>query len=242
MGQAGIPLFYLQGMGGGAVLKFRDLFNDASIFWGWEQDKGANHQVNKTIQEVNGQMLLSCLGGSFAYWDANYCESPKVFVGTLTYPCEVITRLDEVTSPINNETLAGLFVSKSPSGYGSKGHYSIGRVRKDSVSLDGLAVMENSYVIKASNAITTLPVWLRMRIGNMTYLAGYVFFDYSLDGLNWVNMWVWHGQVGVDSGFTTPPASVGLYVVNGISSIDGGSTNGILGRFDHFIMRPRSIN
>lgn len=240
--QVGIPLFYLQGMGGGAVLKFRDLFNDASIFWGWEQDKGEFNGASKVIQEINGQMLLSCLAGAKAYWDNNYCEAPKVFIGASSYPCEIITRLDEVTTPINNETLAGLFISKSPSGYGSKNCLSIGRCRKDSAALDGLAVMQNSYVILSSNSITTLPVWLRMRVGSGTYDALLVYFDYSLDGVNWINMYVYHGQVITEQAFQFNPPGIGLYVVNGINMSDGGTTNGIHGKFDHFIMRPRSIN
>lgn len=240
--QAGIPLFYLQGMGGGAVLKFRDLFNDANIYWGWKQHKGTLDLVQKTIQEINGQMRLSVNAGYRAYWDNNYSEAPKVGVGTLTYPCEVKTRLDETTSPINDNTMAGLFIAKTIAGFGSGVHFSIGRVRKDSLGLNGLAVMNNSYSVLASNAITTLPVWLRMRIGVIVYNSGYVYFDYSLDGLNWINMYEWNGEIAPNTGFSLNPASVGLYVVNGMNLQDGGTTNGIYGRFDFFEMKPKSIN
>ncbi|MCK4793586.1 MAG: hypothetical protein KAV87_58195 [Desulfobacteraceae bacterium] len=222
------------------AFEFIDNFGDASIFWAWQQFKGELDLAQKTIQEAGGKMLLSVNASYRAYWDNNYVEAPKVFVGILTYPCEIITRLDETTSPINNETLAGLFISKSPLGYGPILHYSIGRVRKDSVSLDGLAVMKNSYNILNSNAITTLPVWLRIRVGNDSMNASHFYFDYSLDGINWVNMWELTGDH--PNSFSFAPASVGPYVVNGINLTDGGSTNGIYGKFDFFKMKLKSIN
>ncbi|MBA7556540.1 hypothetical protein ES705_49252 [subsurface metagenome] len=226
--------------GNGGETIFLDNFADDSIFWGWQPWKGDYDGTKKYIQEIGGKMRLAVDAGYRAYWDNNYVEAPKVFMGILTYPCEIITRLDETTTPINNETLAGLFISKSPTGYGSKVHYSIGRGRKDSVSFNGLAVTENSYIIKASNAITTLPVWLRMRIGADSYKATHVYFDYSLDGVDWINMW----ELASDNiqSFSLSPASVGLYVVNGINSTDGGTKNAIYGKFDFFQMKLASIN
>lgn len=241
--QAGIPLFYLQGMGGGALLKFRDLFNDASIYWGWKQWKGTLDTTHKNVQEINGQMLLSVEGGYRGYWDENYAEAPEVIIGTLTYPCEVVTRLDEVTSPINDDTFAGLFISKAPMGFGSASHFSIGRCRKDTpLGVAGLAVLKDGYTILNHNAVTTLPVWLRMRIGNITWQAAHVYFDYSLDGLTWVNMYEWKGEEAPHIGFSINPASVGLCVINGLNLDDGGTTNGIHGKFDFFQMKPQSIN
>ena len=222
------------------AFEFIDNFADASIFWGWQQFKGKFHLANKTIQEVSGKMLLSVLAGSYGHWDYNYWESPKVFIGVLTYPCEIITRLDETTSPINDDTLAGLFISKAPINMGANLHFSIGRVRKDSAGLNGLAVMKDSYNVLASNAIATLPVWLRIRVGSDSAQATHAYFDYSLNGITWVNMW--EMTADLVENFNDTPSVVGLYVVNGIDSTQGGTTNGIYGKFDFFRMKLASIN
>ncbi len=238
-GQAGIPLFYLQGMGG-ELLRFRDNFADASIFWGWQGYKGTLDLLDKAIQETAGQMRLSIIATKRGYWDHNYVEAPKIFMGLLTLPCEIITRLDEVTTPILDETLAGLFITKKPVGFGANLHYSIGRARDTSKGLDGLAVMRDSLTVLASNAVKTLPVWLKIRLCSDSPLSTHAYFDYSVDGVNWINL---YELTGFDvTGFSLPPASVGLYVVNGIDSDDGGTTNGIYGRFDFFQMKPKTIN
>ena len=215
-----------------SMLCFADTFSDASIHWAWEEFKGASDLTQKTIQEASGKMLLSVNANYKAYWDHNYVEAPKVFIGLSTYPCEVITRLDETTSPINDETLAGLFISKAPLAYGANLHYSIGRVRKDSATLNGLAVMKDSFNILASNAITTLPVWLRIRACADSQGASHFYFDYSLDGTTWVTVWELTGDSA--NSFSLAPACVGPYVVNGINSTDGGTKNGIYGKFDSF--------
>jgi len=224
----------------GAKLKFRDNFADASIFWAWQEYEGTLDLAGKEIQEINGQIRLTILALNRGWWDYNHCEAPKIFTGVLSYPCEIITKLDEVTTPINNETLAGLFISKRPTGFGSTLHYSIGRARRTSSGLNGLAVMKDSFTILNSNAVTSLPVWLRIRLCSDSQYSTHVYFDYSLDGVTWVNMY----EVGDDwlLCFNLAPASVGLYVVNGLDLTDGGSTKGIYGRFDFFQMKPQSIN
>jgi len=237
--QVGIPIFPIMELRG-AQLKFRDNFADSSIFWAWQKYEGTLDLAGKEIQEINGHMRLTILGLNRGWWDNNYCEAPKIFTGMLTYPCEVITRLDGVTTPINDETLAGLFISKAPTSFGASVHYSIGRARDASEGLDGLVVMKNSRVGLASNAITTLPVWLKIRFCSDSYRATHVYFDYSLDGVTWVNL---HELEADDLDcFSQSPASVGLYVVNGINLDDGGTKNGIYGKFDFFQMKPKSIN
>ncbi|GAJ21551.1 unnamed protein product, partial [marine sediment metagenome] len=60
------------------------------------------------------------------------------------------------------------------------------------------------------------------------------------NGTSWVNMWELPSDI--TQSFSHAPASVGLYVVNGINLTDGGSTNGIYGKFDFFQMKLASIN
>ena len=237
--QVGIPIFPIMELRG-AKLRFRDDFADAAIYWGWEEYKGTLDLANKTIQEINGQMRLTILGTNRGFWDENHVEAPKIFMGNLTFPCEIITKLDSVTTPINDETLAGLFITKRPVGFGANLHYSIGRARDTSRGLNGLAVMRDSFTILASNAVTTLPIWFRIRFCSDSPMSTHAYFDYSVDGITWVNL---YELTGYDVRcFTVPPSSVGLYVVNGLNSTDGGTTNGIYGRFDYFKMQPHTIN
>ena len=113
-------------------------------------------------------------------------------------------------------------------------------MRKDSASLNGLAVMKDSFNVLASNAITTLPIWLRIRVGADSYDATHIYFDYSLDKVNWVHMWELASDI--TQSFSHAPSSVGLYVVNGINLQDGGTKSSIYGYFNIFEMKHKSVN
>ena len=238
MGQVGIPLFYLQGMGGGAVLKFRDLFNDGSVYWAWRQHRGET-PTGKLIEEANGRMLLGIQPATNGCWVTSYNECPKVFMSPISYPCEIKTRLDTITDPINEQTEAGLFISKHPKGYGSDNEVCITRRRDDMDTVNGLCVSRNRTIVLASNAITTLPVWLRIRLSVAVYYSLNCYFDYSLDGINWVEMY----HCEPSTYFSFNPAAVGIAAINGTGGGDPPtSKNEIVATFDHFVMRPRSIN
>ncbi|MBA7493836.1 hypothetical protein ES702_04401 [subsurface metagenome] len=228
MEQVGIPLFYLQGMGGGAVLKFRDLFNDGSQFWGWRRYLGLN-SGGKSGVEANGRYTLGVQSPNNGQWDTSQSEAPRLFVGVLNYPCEIVTRLDTFTA--NMGTHAGLFIAKDPIGFGADLHFSI--VQRRTVTETGVCVCRDNDVLLASTLVTTLPMWLRMRLGCGSYRGLNVYFDYSLDGLNWTNLWL--ENTGITYFSLNPPA-VGIYVSNFAAH------NTSEGSFDHFIMRPRSIN
>jgi len=238
MKQVGIPLFYLQGMGGGAVLKFRDLFNDSSIYWAWRQHKGSS-AVGKLIQEADGRILLGIQPATTGCWVTSYNECPKIFMNAIAYPCEIITRLDTITDPINDHTEAGLFISKHPKGYGADNEICITRRRDDLDTVNGLCVSRNAVVVLASNAITTLPVWLRIRLSSAVYYTLNCYFDYSLDGLNWVEMY----HCEATTYFSLNPVGVGLVAKNGTEGGDPPTSKSeIVATFDHFVMKPKSIN
>ncbi|MBA7609396.1 hypothetical protein ES703_16587 [subsurface metagenome] len=224
MKQVGIPLFYLQGMGGGAVLKFRDLFNDGSQYWAWRLYLGETSQIGKSGTEINGRYELVAISGKNAKWNSSSNEAPRLFMSPLAFPCEIITRLDTFTA--NADTYAELFVSKHVVRFGGNMYFSIGRRQA------GICVT-NTGALLATAAITTLPLWLRIRLSSFARYALNAYFDYSLDGLNWTNLWV---QAEGFELFGDPFGGVGLCVRN------ESPYNEVVGGFDHFIMRPRSIN
>lgn len=227
MGQVGIPLFYLQGMGGGAVLKFRDLFNDGSLYWGWRQYLGQT-PTGKSGWETTGRYFLQINSGIDGKWDSAQTESPRIFVGVLSYPCEIVTRLDTFTN--NANTYAGLFIAKDPIGFGADLYFSIGRGGVNNGELN----VYNTGNWQAGLLLPTLPIWLRIRLGCGSFRGLNIYFDYSEDGRNWVNLWEENSSITL---FSVNPPAVGLMVRN-ISP----SYNDVSASFDHFIMRPRSIN
>lgn len=225
--QSGIPLFYLQGQG---VLKatFMDRFGDASLYWGWRKHLGLT-PANKSGVEADGTYQLQCNGTINGDWDAGQNEAPKIFIGLNGLPCEVTTRLDYFTG--NDKTQAGLFISKSPLSFGANVY--LGIMRKIDGGTNGIVVTDEAGANLALFAHTTLPIWLRMRIGCTTYNSLHIFFDYSTDGTNWTELYSWAGTTK----FPEADACAGLLVTN-----DSVTKNLILGKFDYFKMKEMSIN
>ena len=231
MKQVGIPLFYLQGMGGGAVLKFRDLFNDSSLFWGWQLYLGET-PAGKSGMEANGVYKLRINNTIHGVWmpGVGNNEAPRLWTGILTYPCEIITRLDEITRLEN--TGAGLFLAKSAIEVTEPNWFCIGQ-RSDATS-EGVAVSKDGAAVVRTD-ITTLPMWLRIRIGCPSVTSVRAYFDYSIDGLNWVNLYELP-EVGFYY-FSFAPPCVGLFVNNWAAF-----WNMAEAKFDFFQMKPKSIN
>ncbi len=226
MGQVGIPLFYLQGMGGGAVLKFRDLFNDSSKFWGWSLFKGAT-PAGKNGIELNGQFVLSIDNAVNGKWDEATNEAPRLNIGILTYPCEIKTRITSTTRL--SGTNAGLHITKAGAGFGAHVYQSIG------IYDSGIKVSDTGSTIEFVED-TTIPLWLRIRIANPGWQAFEAYFDYSLDGLHWTNLY--HQFPAALTNWLFPSSgslTTGLFVRN-----NGGEA--ITTGFDFFQMKPKSIN
>jgi hypothetical protein len=231
MGQVGIPLFYLQGMGGGAVLKFRDLFNDNSQFWAWQLFKGAT-PAGKNAQEINGSYMLGINPGVNGRWEtASINEAPRLFISPIAYPCEIKTRLDYYTE-VNSQ--AGLFLAKSSIQMASLTYYAIVQRQKDGEE-HGVCVIRDGVVVMAATAVQTLPIWFRIRLGGGAVASVTAYFDYSEDGLNWVNLYELP-EVGYWY-FSLAPPSVGIFVNNFSVTLAE-----VVGRFDFFQMMPKSIN
>jgi len=211
-------------MGGGAVLKFRDLFNDSSLFWAWRQYLGLT-PAGKSGSESLGRYHLTINSGINGKWDNTGSEAPRIFLGVLNFPCEIITRLDTYTAI--EDTYAELFIAHDPVGFGSDLYFSIGRYPA------GLLVTNTSANL-TSIVMATLPVWLRIRVGCGSYRGLNVYFDYSVDGRTWINLWVENTSITF---FSMNPPAVGIMVRNRSALY-----NEVTGTFDHFIMKPKSIN
>lgn len=213
-----------------SMLCFADNFSDASIHWAWRLFLGEVSETGKSGTEASGQYQLAVTSGYDGKWDTSNNEAPRLFVSPLCAPCEIITRLDNVGT-ISDNTFAGLFISKRPAGFGSNLSYAIGRKRDDGESINGICVVENTYSNLATTAVTDLPVWLRLRIGCVAYGSLNVWFDYSVDGVSWTNLYRQGSGVTV---FSIPSVGVGLYVANGADANDSASKNEIVGKFDSF--------
>jgi len=226
MSQVGIPLFYLQELAG-AQLRFKDNFADSEKYWAWRLFLGELSEVGKTGVEENGYFELSVAQDINGHWDTDDNEAPRLFIGALSCPCEVKTRLDVFSDNLDNA--AGIFISKAPCMFGTDLFYSFTRLH--TVAEDGIAVLGPT--VKAYVAITTLPVWLRIRIGCGSHQSYTLYFDYSHDGVNWTNLYA------LDTGWAYLNLSspgVGLLVNNYTSN------NAVSGRFDFFQMKPKSPN
>ena len=228
MGQVGIPLFYLQELAG-ARIRFKDNFADGSQFWGWRLFRGEISEVGKSGTEANGVYQLAVNPTINGEWDTTQNEAPRLFVGALSYPCEIKTRLDFFSG--NMGTHAGLFIGKSPVTFGADNFLAI--VQRRTATETGVAVVNTNNALLAYVPDTTLPMWFRIRLGCGADRALNAYFDYSLDGANWTNLWA--QNIGWTI-FSLGPPAVGLYVSNFAAH------NEVVGRFEFFEMRPRTIN
>jgi len=213
-----------------SMLCFADTFSDASIHWAWRLFLGESSEVGKSGTEASGQYQLAIASGYNGKWDGSNSEAPRLFLSPLCAPCEVVTRLDDVGT-ISDNTFAGLFISKRPVGFGGTLSYAIGRKRDDGESINGICVVGDTYSNLATTAVTDLPIWLRLRVGCVAYSSLNVWFDYSLDGVSWTNL---YRQASGGVAFSISGVGVGLYVANGADANDSASKNVIAGKFDSF--------
>jgi len=228
MGQVGIPLFYLQELSG-LRFRFKDNFADESQHWAWRLFKGELSEVGKEGVEQNGYYQLSVADTKDGRWDTDDNEAPRLIVGVPSVPCEIKTRLDYFTDIENS--CAGLFITGGPTTFGGSHFFAI--VRKHTATTDGIAVVETAQPLNGTAPITTLPVWLRIRLGCAAYCAINAYFDYSHDGVNWTTLWV---QNTGWQFLNITSIATGIFV-NNFSDFKA-----VTGRFDFFRIEPKSPN
>ena len=156
---AGLPAW---AAGGGGVaeadLIFLDNFADAARHWGWFDDAKAG-----SIVEAAGLLTLSVANGVNGGIGGGQNNGPRCVLGDPGAPFEVKVKLNSYT--VNNSTQAGICIANRHDSGGDSHWLTFGRTRKDEdAGLDGIAVTNFAGGWSCSNAITTLPIYLRFRI------------------------------------------------------------------------------
>ncbi|MCK4385374.1 MAG: hypothetical protein KAW52_03835 [candidate division Zixibacteria bacterium] len=139
-------------------LAFLDNFDDASRHWGWADDA-----KNGTIAEAGEIITLSVADSVNGGIGGGQNNGPRCLLGDPGAPFELKVKLNSYT--VNNSTQAGICIANRHDS-GSDSHWlTFGRTRKDEdAGLDGIAVTNFAGGWSCSNAITTLPIYLRFRI------------------------------------------------------------------------------
>jgi len=155
---AGLPSW---AAGGGGVsesdLIFLDNFTDASRHWGWY-----DNAKNGSITEAAGLLTLSIADSVNGGIGGAQNNGPRCLMGDPGAPFEIKAKLNSYT--VRDSTQAGICIS-SNSGNGNFNQWLMfGRTKKTDQALDGLAVTDAAGGWGASNAVTTLPIYLRFRI------------------------------------------------------------------------------
>lgn len=225
----GIPLFYLQELKG-IMMQFRDNFADQSLYWAWNTDEVYGNK--EVIETATGKLLIRVTGAATnAKWRDTDNFAPKVVIGGGAFPLEVIVKMESVV--MGENTQAGLYISGNPGGMGS--NMCIVRVYYDD-AWNGLKVFYNETVQRWQGEISDDPIFFRIRVGNWTFDRKKVIFGYSLNGVQWIDVYEeastpWADQWGM---------GVGMFVSNDSKNL--GDRNPVSAQFDYFKMRTRSIN
>ena len=191
---------------GGTSGQFLDNFSDAARYWAWKDLTPVG-----TITETGGYCQISIPAATAGnWWGVGLEQCPRAYLGSMTVPQEVITKLTVQTLNVN--TKAGMFISNNPLLGGNSG-YTLARNDAGIIQSVQLGV---GTLAQTGGAIA-LPVWLRIRTvaegnGNTTYFA------YSTDGITYVAL----GNV-----VNLTHRAVGLYTKNW-------TNNAIDARFDFF--------
>jgi len=222
---AGLPAWAVGGGGGGAG--FTDNFADASIHWGWKKD---NETGSLTITEAAGVLTIGVADNESAKWETVANEAPKLFTGVPGFPCEIITKISSYE--VINNTRAGLFVSTNPTGLDENSMISICRLKcaaRDGISIVDLTHDEGGI---ADAAVTTIPIWFKVRIMAHSFLGNRLLFYYSENGSDYTLLYTkedFYMASGVDYG-----------MVAGIFAGNSTSWTNLSASFEFFTAIPSS--
>jgi hypothetical protein len=167
-----------------ADIQFYDEFADASRHWAW-LDQGTT--VGRTITESGSVLTIATDGGTISDWWTAVNSCQKALIGFAGFPCEIITKLNSY--PVNNQTEAGIAIARNPgvANPAADSAIFIGRFRDDGAGQSGYCVQNLGSSVFVYAAVTTLPVWFRIRVG-LDASAGASFkadFSYSTDGVTY---------------------------------------------------------
>jgi hypothetical protein len=146
---------------------------------------------NGSITEAAGICTTAIVGGVNGAWGGGFDNAPvTVVIPSVQENVEVRVKLNNYT--VNDRTAAGLYITDLVDG--SRG-YQFSRVKNIAGGKDGLRVLQQDVGYIGYINVTTLPIYLRMRItGSGT--GHTIYFEYSIDETTWtqlasVNDYVW---------------------------------------------------
>lgn len=160
---------------------FLDTFADASKYWAWKEFQT---DANRVITENIGSLVISITGGTNArLWNA-VNNAPKFVTGLPGWACDVICKITGAT--LNVGLYGGIFIGYNNSIAGQAYMLTFRRV-KSGAGVEGLIVSDiNAASVHYNNvAITTYPIWLRIRMTSDVRYGNNFSFHYSLDGIAW---------------------------------------------------------
>ena len=164
---------------------FLDEFNDESLHWAW---RAHNTNAGKTITEAAGILTIAATAGTNAdYWTGTN-NAPKVITGLRGFPCEIITKINEMTVP--GSTGAGMFVGYDAIGSGGSSiAFFLMYTTQFGIGVNGTPLDAIDHF--------GFPVWLRLRLIDPAAgsRGGRIIFGYSMDGVTYTDLYTYDAYI-----------------------------------------------
>ncbi|MCK5127899.1 MAG: fibronectin type III domain-containing protein [candidate division Zixibacteria bacterium] len=162
-------------------LIFVDNFDDLLRHPDWTDAAG-----NGTITESGGVLTVALAAAAHGdFWGATTDGPVCTFDFDNSKNLIITTKLNSYTP--GNKTRAGLYITDSVDG--THGIHFGRTYRTEAPARNGLTILNMNVAELAYVALTTLPVWLRIRV-NGSGAGSLMYFDYSIDGYNWTKLHV----------------------------------------------------
>jgi len=240
--QAGIPLFYLQELANiSSKLKFDDSFSGSSLSWHWNEFLG-DIPTGASVVVQNGKVEIKIDEGFNGNWKSSTNDAPRIYINMLSQPCIIKTKLSYFSNP-NGDGFAGLFIGKQSIGDPNVDYFCFGRGINDQGNggTEGIRVTQQCGAIQAEVVgLTQLPIWLRIRLSCYDEQAVLAYYDYSVDNLNWTNLFSQKGDPSPVLGRKDGGQTVGLVCGNG--TYLAGTYYGCHAKFDRFTIISSAPN
>lgn len=179
---AGLPGWSPPVTGGG--MEFEDKFDDASLHWAWT---AYGTGATRTITEGGGVVTLHCDSGvACDFWTTGN-DGPQLHINAPEFPHTIIVKVDH-DGAVPDLCEFGLFSECRIAGGATNGCWIMGRRRWDASGQNGIFVSRWGTALGNVDPMTTLPFWLRMRVGGGHRLRSTTYFDYSTDGSVYTNI------------------------------------------------------
>jgi len=171
---------------------FMDHFSDADIFYAWKKINVSG--LVKFFTEA-GSTITFTAAVADCRWTSTVNGALKLSIGHPGLPCEVVTKINSAGFAIDALGHTGLYMGV-PEGIVTNAGIMFGR--RDT-GLYAYAMSGTTYNL---TAVTTLPIWLKMRI-SADVNGFHVSFQYSTDGIVWTT---YQHVPPNDFYYSTPPS------------------------------------